>query len=1609
MHTKNSGSKYGKAKMLILTLLMLCVLLMFGSCSAPEQIPGPQGLSAYELYCETYNYTGTIEEWFALLKGEQGEQGEIGPVGASAYDLYCEKYDYTGTMEEWFEHLIGEKKGDKGDKGDTGEKGEKGDKGDKGDQGDVGLSAYELYCREYGYEGTIEEWFDHLIGEKKGDKGDTGEKGDKGDKGDTGDKGDAGFSAYELYCREYGYEGTVEEWFALLTGEKGDKGENGDKGDTGEKGDKGDTGEKGDKGDKGDTGDTGLSAYELYCREYGYEGTIEEWFELLIGEKKGDKGDKGDTGEKGDKGDTGASGKSAFELYCEVYGYTGTEEEWIAVINRELFTRYTVTFDLNGGTGTSDFASTVSLYPYSAFPLTVPTREGFIFLGWFTDNGVNSSQITDAHIVTKDVTLVAKWAPVTVQVTFYDQDGQLLSVQEIAYGESATPPAMPNLEGYEFLGWDEDLTQVTSDISATARYGKKMHTVTFVDEDGKVLFDEQTLSHNGVPSEPTPTQEGLYFTGWFTADGEQYDFKTSFNEDTILTARFSEYIPIYTLEDLLAIDGTSNHYILMNDINCYNETVTPIQSFSGVLDGNGNKIYAFSMLPRNESTGDICIALIVNQYGTVKNLTLSNVSVTYNKSDASLNIASLVHANEGTIENCHITDSSFSGYYSGPYNNRVSALVAYNRAAGVIRNCSVERVTLFQSDYAWNRYELHGYIGGIVAENYGMIESCVSDLTVGASFNEDHHDWRSGKGRQVHIGGIVGLLSGGGTVTDCSAGLTADILGTVGSNDGFGYYCLIGGVCGMMNGNSQIENSYASVNMNFLKDSRKQTRYYAGGVVGELESNTTKVKNCYATGTICVAKSAAENLLIGGFVGDNSGTISNSYSDVNIRIDENNSAEDAGIFCGRNESAGTISGCFALGKFETASYNQVNFFVGNQAGAVRFCYYADTAEKLDLNGNPIAITENFAATETESNLFSQSMLADELFWNAELWNINGESAPTIKDIPLYTFVTVETEDAAKGTVAEIDRLIYPAGESVALSATPTEEYNFEGWYIGETCIGTTAELTYVTDGTDAPIVAKFIPKEFKITSAEELAWLHLYPASNFILMNDIDLNLAEWEPVAEFTGVFDGNGYTVSGFTIYAKTAQAALIAVNNGEIRNLTVDGNTVAQKNGADVISVASIAAVNNGMIENCTALGTIDFIISDVFHRTNASRSYHLGGIAAINNGTVKNCTTSNETDKLEMKVNFFTEQNSYDTSTSSTVNFFAGMIVGSNNGRVEDCTVNENNIADNYMQIVNSCITYYTVNDKGHSNLYYHIGGITGINNADGVLYHNQMNGDMGVDVGSYADYKDTVDTWVVGNTYVLTHGFVGGITGGNSGSIDECMFTGHLAHESYYYDRLGNASFDVVDYIGGIAGKSSGKINNCFVGDNLPAPEPAMTRARGFSRLTHSEENTDCKIDVLSATKAYAGGIIGYNDGEVYRSYTAATLKVYSFQYKVYVAIFWSIDMYDGIAYLGGITGYSSDTAVISNCINNCSFVSTAVPELAVDSEYGSMTANQTGVVTDSYYVIFENEALQFAFTQGTEFSFRNNLDELAELAGFEDDIWTVDADGYNLILKYFYN
>ena len=106
--------------------------------------------------------------------------------------------------------------------------------------------------------------------------------------------------------------------------------------------------------------------------------------------------------------------------------------------------------------------------------------------------------------------------PVYFTVTFQDWNGTVLKTEQVEQGKSATAPADPVREGYTFIGWDKSFSNVQSDLTVTAQYEKNVvyYTVTFLDWDGTTLKTEQVEQGKSATAPADPIREGYTFIGW---------------------------------------------------------------------------------------------------------------------------------------------------------------------------------------------------------------------------------------------------------------------------------------------------------------------------------------------------------------------------------------------------------------------------------------------------------------------------------------------------------------------------------------------------------------------------------------------------------------------------------------------------------------------------------------------------------------------------------------------------------------------------------------------------------------------------------------------------------------------------------------------------------------------------------------------------------------------------------------------------------------------------------------------------------------------------------------------------------------------------------------
>ncbi|MDY0210768.1 MAG: InlB B-repeat-containing protein [Acholeplasma sp.] len=113
---------------------------------------------------------------------------------------------------------------------------------------------------------------------------------------------------------------------------------------------------------------------------------------------------------------------------------------------------YKVQFESNGG-------SSVSLITVNENELVTkpenPTKLGFDFLGWYTDEQLTEAFVFDQAIEV-DLTLYAKWQQKKNTLSFNSNGGSDIEMFSRFAGSVLTKPEDPIKEGHLFLGWFED-------------------------------------------------------------------------------------------------------------------------------------------------------------------------------------------------------------------------------------------------------------------------------------------------------------------------------------------------------------------------------------------------------------------------------------------------------------------------------------------------------------------------------------------------------------------------------------------------------------------------------------------------------------------------------------------------------------------------------------------------------------------------------------------------------------------------------------------------------------------------------------------------------------------------------------------------------------------------------------------------------------------------------------------------------------------------------------------------------------------------------------------------------------------------------------------------
>ena len=184
--------------------------------------------------------------------------------------------------------------------------------------------------------------------------------------------------------------------------------------------------------------------------------------------------------------------------------------------------RYNLVFDGNGGESKNLIKSENG--PIGELPTT--TREGYSFLGWFTEIEGGEQITSETEITEASMKFYAHWSINQYTVTFDGNGGTNIDSITADYG---TPLGALNdsaRDGYTFIGWfteQEGGTQVTAESTIPgedtiyyAHWKAIQYTVEFNGNGG--TNGTSITKDCGAPlgTLPTSEREGYTFVGWFT-------------------------------------------------------------------------------------------------------------------------------------------------------------------------------------------------------------------------------------------------------------------------------------------------------------------------------------------------------------------------------------------------------------------------------------------------------------------------------------------------------------------------------------------------------------------------------------------------------------------------------------------------------------------------------------------------------------------------------------------------------------------------------------------------------------------------------------------------------------------------------------------------------------------------------------------------------------------------------------------------------------------------------------------------------------------------------------------------------------------------------------
>ena len=414
--------------------------------------------------------------------------------------------------------------------------------------------------------------------------------------------------------------------------------------------------------------------------------------------------------------------------------------------------------------------------------------------------------------------------------------------------------------------------------------------------------------------------------------------------------------------------------------------------------------------------------------------------------------------------------------------------------------------------------------------------------------------------------------------------------------------------------------------------------------------------------------------------------------------------------------------------------------------------------------------------------------------------------------------------------------------------------------------------------------------------------------------------------------------------TVYAASSNAGGIAgVNAGSVEGTATvsaavtcengDAGGVAALNGGSISAVqvnnctvnsgsaymGAVAAVNNGTIQGVT--------VQSAALQGDATV---IGGIAGVNNATIgtetsactvqPNALTLEKLTAADITLGGATGQNEKDAIINNvqvalnvTENFAKyrtlGGVAGENNGTLQNCAFTAGQLGENVKADAPATTGAAEVGDA--------IGGVAGVNNRDAKVENCTVQ-KIRINVLGITNVESSQDV----ETKLNNASHVGGIVGRNSGTIEK----------SFIGTDENSAVIAKFGFVGGIAGSNAGEISGCGgkgTADAVSQIQTWLGTDEGvntmITQLKYSQDDdNESETDSLDTAFTALRGVDAVRAGDDYTTvYTDGLTKN-----QLTVALRGSAtnSKEEAAGYLGGVTGYNTDTGVLHDTATGKWFV-----------------------------------------------------------------------------------